>query len=128
MSGWLCKLSRAGMLLLLVVSICLGGYSSLLSHRLELARKQMSEQEKTMAQQSGLISTLQEQDRKNRALAAEQLRREQQLRQRGERYQRELREALKNDKCGNSLMPRAVINLLQQNAATGTTTGRAVTP
>jgi predicted Holliday junction resolvase-like endonuclease len=99
MSGWLVKLSGAGMFLLLVVSICLGGYSSLLSHRLELARKQVGEQEKTLAQQSGLISTLQEQDRQNRVLAAEQQRREQQLRQQGETYQRKLRDALKSDKC-----------------------------
>lgn len=92
------------------------------------ADEQVKQQEKTLAQQSGLISTLQKQDRKNRALAAEQLRREQQLRQRGERYQRGLREALKNDKCGNSLMPRVVIDLLQQNSATGTAPGSAVTP
>jgi len=127
MSGWLVKLSGAGMFLLLVVSICLGGYSSLLSHRLELARKQVGEQEKTLAQQSGLISTLQEQDRQNRVLAAEQQRREQQLRQQGETYQRKLRDALKSDKCGNSPMPAAVIDLLQQNTGT-VATGSAVTP
>lgn len=92
------------------------------------AGDQVKQQERTLAQQSGLISTLQEQDRKNRALAAEQQQREQQLRQQGERYQRALREALKNDKCGNSPMPAAVIDLLQQNAATGTTTGSTVTP
>ncbi len=84
-------------------------------------------QEKTLAQQSGLISTLQAQDRKNRALAAEQQQREQQLRQQGERYQRALREALKNDKCGNSPMPAAVVELLQQNAA-GTAASRPVAP
>lgn len=92
------------------------------------ADDQVKQQENTLAQQSGLISTLQEQDRKNRALAAEQQQREQQLRQQGERYQRALREALKNDKCGNSPMPAAVIDLLQQNAATGTATGGAFTP
>jgi uncharacterized protein HemX len=128
MSGWLAKLAGGGMLLLLVVSICLGVYSSLLSHRLELSRKQMDEQEKTLAQQSGLIATMQEQDARNRAMIAEQQRREQQLRQQGETYQRKLRDALKSDKCGNSPMPAAVIGLLQQNAATGTATGRAVTP
>ncbi len=91
------------------------------------AGEHVKQQEKTLTQQSGLISTLQEQDRKNRALAAEQLRREQQLRQRGERYQRALREALKNDKCGNSPMPAAVVELLQQNAA-GTSANRPVAP
>ncbi|HEJ7889824.1 TPA: DUF2570 family protein [Serratia liquefaciens] len=128
MSGWLGKLSRAGMLLLLVISICLGSYSSLLSHRLELTRQQNAEQQKMLDQQAGLISTLQTQDIQNRALMAAQQQQEQQLRQQGETYQRKLRDALKSDKCGNSPMPAAVIDLLQQNAATGTATGGAFAP
>ncbi|AYO37426.1 DUF2570 family protein [Serratia sp. P2ACOL2] len=127
MSGRISKLAGGGMLLLLVVSICLGGYSSLLSHRLELSRQQMAEQEKTLAQQSGLIATMQVQDARNRTLMAEQQKKNQQLRQQGETYQRKLRDALKSDKCGNSPMPAAVIDLLQQNAGT-TATGSAVTP
>lgn len=128
MSGWLSKLAGGGLLLFLVVSICLGGYSVLLSHRLELARQQNAGQQKTLAQQSGLIATMQEQDARNRMLVAEQQKKNQQLRQQGETYQRKLRDALKSDKCGNSPMPAAVIDLLQQNAATGTATSRAVTP
>lgn len=89
--------------------------------------EQVKQQEKTLAQQSGLIATMQEQDARNRTLMAEQQKNNQQLRQQGERYQRALREALKNDKCGNSPMPAAVIDLLQQNAGT-VATGRAVTP
>lgn len=127
MSTWISKLAGGGILLLLVASICLGGYSSLLSHRLDLARQQVAEQQKTLAQQSGLISTLQAQDRKNRALAAEQQQREQLLRQREETYQRKLRDALKGSKCGNSPMPPAVVKLLQQNA-TDTPASRPVTP
>ncbi|CAI0908483.1 hypothetical protein [Serratia quinivorans] len=92
------------------------------------AGEQVKQQEKTLTQQSGLIATMQEQDARNRTLMAEQQKNNQQLRQQGERYQRALREALKNDKCGNSPMPAAVIDLLQQNAATGTATGGAVTP
>nr|WP_308414053.1 hypothetical protein [Serratia nevei]MDQ7766941.1 hypothetical protein [Serratia nevei] len=91
------------------------------------AGEQVNQQEKTLAQQSGLISTLQAQDRKNRALAAEQQQREQLLRQREETYQRKLRDALKGSKCGNSPMPAAVVELLQQNAA-GTPASRPVTP
>ncbi|WP_448195582.1 hypothetical protein [Serratia marcescens] len=91
------------------------------------AGEQVKQQEKTLAQQSGLISTLQAQDRKNRALAAEQQQREQLLRQREETYQRKLRDALKGSKCGNSPMPAAVIELLQQNVA-GTPASRPVTP
>ncbi|CAI0829749.1 Protein of uncharacterised function (DUF2570) [Serratia proteamaculans] len=127
MSGWISKLTGGGLLLLLLVSICLGGYSSLLSYRLELARQQVTEQKKTLTQQSGLIATMQEQDARNRTLMAEQQKNNQQLRQQGERYQRALREALKNDKCGNSPMPAAVIDLLQQNAGTATT-NHPVTP
>lgn len=92
------------------------------------AGERVKEQKKTLAQQSGLIATMQEQDARNRMLMAEQQKNNQQLRQQGERYQRALREALKNDKCGNSPMPTAVIDLLQQNSAIGTATGRAVTP
>lgn len=91
------------------------------------AGEQVKQQEKTLAQQSGLISTLQAQDRKNRALAAEQQQREQQLRQREETYQRKLRDALKGSKCGNSPMPAAVVELLQQNAAS-TAANRPVAP
>ncbi|HGM5053260.1 TPA: hypothetical protein ACKP2K_000710 [Serratia marcescens] len=91
------------------------------------AGEQVKQQEKTLTQQSGLISTLQAQDRKNRALAAEQQQREQLLRQREETYQRKLRDALKGSKCGNSPMPAAVVELLQQNAA-GTSANRPVAP
>ncbi|HGE8501473.1 hypothetical protein ACYZFV_01515 [Serratia ureilytica] len=87
----------------------------------------VKQQEKTLAQQSGLISILQAQDRKNRALAAEQQQREQLLRQREETYQRKLRDALKGSKCGNSPMPAAVVELLQQNAV-GTAAYRPAAP
>ncbi|EPA9111023.1 MAG: hypothetical protein E7G96_02605 [Serratia liquefaciens] len=113
--------------LLLVVLIIVGRLAFYFHGNAVKAGEKVKQQETTLAQQSGLISTLQEQDRKNRALAAEQQQREQQLRQQGERYQRALREALKNDKCGNSPMPTAVIELLQQNA-TGTPANRPVTP
>ncbi|WP_413504209.1 hypothetical protein [Serratia grimesii] len=119
---------RTMIIALLLVALIVAGRLAFYFHGSAVkAGEQVMQQEKTLAQQSGLISTLQEQDRKNRALAAEQQQREQQLRQKGERYQRALREALKNDKCGNSPMPSAVIDLLQQNA-TGTATGVAATP
>ncbi|WP_075686217.1 DUF2570 domain-containing protein [Serratia marcescens] len=81
------------------------------------AGEQVKQQEKTLAQQSGLISALQTQERKNRALATEQHRREQQLRQQNESYQRKYREAIKNDACAAQPMPAATIELLQQSTA-----------
>ncbi|HGM5387462.1 TPA: hypothetical protein ACKP07_000291 [Serratia marcescens] len=91
------------------------------------AGEQVKQQEKTLAQQAGLITTLRADDARNRAMMAEQQRREQQLRQQGETYQRKFRDALKGSKCGNSPMPAAVVELLQQNAA-GTPANRPVTP
>ncbi|HFF9487763.1 hypothetical protein [Serratia marcescens] len=114
----------AGLLIIVIVLAWLAFYFH--SNAVK-AGEQVKQQEKTLAQQSGLISTLQAQDRKNRALAAEQQQREQQLRQRGETYQRKLRDALKGSKCGNSPMPAAVVELLQQNAAS-TAANRPVTP
>lgn len=113
--------------LLLVALIVAGRLAFYFHSNAVRAGEQVKQREKTLAQQSGLISTLQAQDRKNRALTAEQQQREQLLRQREETYQRKLRDALKGSKCGNSPMPAAVVELLQQNAA-GTAASRSVAP
>ncbi|HBB9121103.1 DUF2570 family protein [Serratia marcescens] len=125
MKGWMNKITGSSLVLLLLVAICLGGYSSLLSRRLELARQQTAEQQKTLAQQAGLIATLQTQDAQNRALMASQQQREQQLRQQHDTAQRKYREAIKNDPCAGQPLPAAVLELLRP--ATGTTPG-AVNP
>ncbi|WP_060425676.1 DUF2570 family protein [Serratia marcescens] len=113
--------------LLLVALIVVGRLAFYFHSSTVKAGEQVKQQKETLAQQSGLISTLQAQDRKNRAFAAEQQQREQLLRQREETYQRKLRDALKGSKCGNSPMPAAVVELLQQNAA-GTAGNRPVAP
>lgn len=113
--------------LLLVALIVAGRLAFYFHSNAVRAGEQVKQQEKTLAQQSGLISALQAQDRKNRALAAEQQQREQLLRQREETYQRKLRDALKGSKCGNNPMPAAVVELLQQNAV-GTAANRPVAP
>ncbi|MGP0844412.1 hypothetical protein [Serratia sp. CY83965] len=128
MSSWLQKLMQGGLVLLLLAAICLGSYSALLSHRLELTRQQVVEQQKTLAQQSGLISTLQEQERKNRALEAAQQQREQQLRQQAEIYQRKFQDAIKNDECARGRAPDAVLGLLHGTDATATGPHHPVTP
>lgn len=128
MNGWISKLTSGGLLLLLVVSICLGGYSSLLSHRLELARQQVAEQQKTLAQQAGLIATLQTQDAQNRVLMAAQQQQEQQLRQQADIYQRKYRDAIKNDECARRTAPGAVLDLMQQSNGTTPSADLPVTP
>ncbi|RII72266.1 DUF2570 domain-containing protein, partial [Serratia odorifera] len=92
------------------------------------ARQQSAEQQKTLAQQAGLIITLRADDARNRAMMAEQQRREQQLRQQGETYQRKLRDALKNDECANRAMPNAALKLLRPDTKSSPATGGAVTP
>ncbi|HFF9780680.1 hypothetical protein [Serratia marcescens] len=125
MNGWMSKIAGGNLALLLLVAICLGGYSSLLSHRLQLARQQAAEQQKALAQQAGLIATLQTQDAQNRALMAVQQQREQQLRQQHDTAQRKYSEAIKNDPCAGQPLPAAVLELLRP--ANSTTPG-AVNP
>ncbi|HFF9479191.1 TPA: hypothetical protein ACGFA2_001910 [Serratia marcescens] len=125
MNGWMSKIAGGSLVLLLMVAIFLGGYSSLLSHRLELALQQVAEQKKTLAQQTGLITTLRADDARNRAMMAEQQRREQQLRQQHDNAQRKYREAIKNDPCAGQPLPAAVLELLRPS--TGTAPG-AVNP
>ncbi|EPJ9037301.1 hypothetical protein LM859_000217 [Serratia marcescens] len=122
MNVWMSKIAGGSLALLLLVAICLGGYSSLLSNRLQLARQQAAEQQKALTQQAGLIATLQTQDAQNRALMAAQQQREQQLRQQGENYQRKYREAIQNDECSRRAAPPAVLGLLR---GTDTTTAGA---
>ena len=128
MSGWLTKLAGSGLLIMLVVSICLGGYSSLLSHRLELTRQQNTDQQKMLDQQAGLIATLYTQDAQNRALMAAQQQQEQQLRQQADIYQRKYRDAIKNDECASRIAPGAVLDLMHQPDGTATSADHPVTP
>ncbi|WP_262211089.1 hypothetical protein, partial [Serratia proteamaculans] len=88
MNSCLATVKNGGLVALLLTAICLGAYSSLLSHRLDLARQQSAEQQKTLALQAGLIAILQTQDAQNRALMAAQQQQEQQLRQQADIYQR----------------------------------------
>lgn len=92
------------------------------------ARQQVAEQQKTLAQQAGLIATMQEQDARNRKMMAEQQRREQQLRQQGENYQRKYQDAIKNDECARSTAPGAVLGLLRGTDTAAAGAARAVSP
>lgn len=120
MSNWLHRLTQGGLLLLLVVAFWLAGYSSLLAQRLEAAQQQLRQQQSSLAQQAGLIATLQTQDAQNRVLMSVQLQQQQKLRQQYVDYQRKYRDAIKNDACAAQPMPDAVLELLQPTAPTGT--------
>lgn len=114
---------------LLLVALTVAGRLAFYFHGNAVkAGKQIKQQEKTLAQQSGLISTLQAQDQKNRALEAAQQHREQQLRQQAESYQRKYREAIKTDECAGRRAPDAVLNLMHGTDTPATGSPRSVTP
>ncbi|HFD7740947.1 TPA: hypothetical protein ACF54C_004781 [Serratia marcescens] len=92
------------------------------------AGEQVKQQEKTLAQQAGLITTLRADDARNRAMMAEQQRREQQLRQQGENYQRKYREAIQNDECARRTAPGAVLGLLRGTDTAAAGADRASSP
>ena len=81
--------------LLLVALIVAGRLAFYFHGNAVKAGEQVKQQEKTLAQQTGLITTLRADDARNRAMMAEQQRREQQLRQQGENYQRKYQDAIK---------------------------------
>ncbi|WP_454889397.1 hypothetical protein [Serratia quinivorans] len=122
------RLSAASVGVLLVIFISLAWLAFHFHGNAVKAGDQVKQQKEALAQQSGLISTLQVQDRKNRALEAAQQQREQQLRQQAEIYQRKYREAIQNDECASSSAPGAVLDLMRQPSATTTSADHPVTP
>ncbi len=74
--------------LLLVALIVAGRLAFYFHSNAVRAGEQVKQQEKTLAQQAGLITTLRADDARNRAMMAEQQRREQQLRQQDEGLRR----------------------------------------
>lgn len=114
--------------LLLVALIVAGRLAFYFHGNAVKAGEQVKQQEKMLAQQAGLIATMQEQDARNRKLMAEQQQREQQLRQRGEIYQRKYEDAIKNDECARRAAPVAVLDLLRGTDTTAASADRPVTP
>ncbi|MEL5614366.1 hypothetical protein [Serratia marcescens] len=115
-------------LVFLLISIALAQLAFYFHGNAVKAGEQVKQQEKTLAQQTGLITTLRADDARNRAMMAEQQRREQQLRQRGEIYQRKYQDAIKNDECARRTAPGAVLGLLRGTDTTAAGAARAVSP
>ncbi|MEX3003549.1 hypothetical protein [Serratia fonticola] len=111
--NWLTSLRIAVLLGVVVYSGFLAINGKMLSTRLESAKQQLREQQRSLAQQAGLIATLQTQDAQNRVLMAEQQRQEQLIRQQATDNERKYREAIEDDECAKRDMPGAVIDILQ---------------
>lgn len=119
-SGLFPRLAQGGFIALLLAAVALGGYCTLLSHRLALSQQQLAVQKERVTQQAGVIATLQTQERQNRELMAAQQRQEQQLRQQRDNDQRKYREAIKNDVCAEQSLPGTVFELLRPAFAAST--------
>lgn len=114
--------------LLLVALIVVGRLAFYFHGNAVEAGEQVKQQNKTLAQQSGLIATMQAQDARNRTLVAEQQKKNQQLRQQGEIYQRKYQDAIKNNKCAAERMPDAVLELLRGTGTNASSANRSVAP
>lgn len=120
---------RTMAIVLLLVALIVAGRLAFYFHSNAVrAGEQVKQQEKTLAQQAGLITTLRADDARNRAMMAEQQRREQQLRQQGENYQRKYQDAIKNDECARHTAPGAVLDLLRGTDTAATGAARSVSP
>ncbi|WP_418346965.1 hypothetical protein [Serratia fonticola] len=117
---WLSMLKNSALFGLLVAAVVLAACTSVLTKRLEAAQLQNRQQLKDLAQQAGLIATLQTQDAQNRVLMATQLQQEQQLRQQARTNERKYRDAIKDDECAARDMPGAVIELLRPDTKSST--------
>ena len=122
------KVMGTVLLVLLLISIGLAQLAFYFHSNAVKAGEQVKQQEKTLAQQAGLITTLRADDARNRAMMAEQQRREQQLRQQGENYQRKYQDAIKNDECARRTAPGAVLGLLRGTDTAAAGAARAVSP
>lgn len=114
--------------LLLVALIVAGRLAFYFHSNAVRAGEQVKQQEKTLAQQQSLITALRENATRNNSLMAEQQRREQQLRQQGENYQRKYQDAIKNDECARRTAPGAVLGLLRGTDTTAAGAARAASP
>lgn len=122
------KVMGTVLLVLLLISIGLAQLAFYFHSNAVRAGEQVIQQEKMLAQQAGLITILRADDARNRAMMAEQQRREQQLRQQGENYQRKYREAIQNDECARRTAPGAVLGLLRGTDTAAAGADRAASP
>lgn len=117
--------------LIIVFAGCLAGGLWSADHyhsKYQQEQQKVVEQKKTLAQQATAITALQTQNAQNRVLMAEQQRREQQLRQQGEIYQRKYQDAIKNNECARRVAPDIVLELLRGTGASIAGADRPVAP
>ncbi|MEX2990342.1 DUF2570 family protein [Serratia fonticola] len=114
MTAWMQVLREKGLLLLLVVSICLGWYASLLSDDLGAAQKDNETLADTVKDRDGTITALKDAASADRRATEEQLKIEQQKRAKADAENKTLRKALESSDCDRQRLPDDALRILRR--------------
>ncbi|CAI2037462.1 Protein of uncharacterised function (DUF2570) [Serratia fonticola] len=106
--------TRYGLIVVLLVAICLGWYSSVLSGRLDKAQEANATLVKAVEDRDGTIKALNDAASAVTRATEEQLRIEQQKRAKADAENRTLREALEHSDCSNQRLPDSAIDILRR--------------
>ncbi|CAI1003709.1 DUF2570 family protein [Serratia fonticola] len=107
------QLIRYSLISVLLVAICLGWYSSVLSDRLNKADKANEKLVDAVKDRDGTIKALKDAAGADRHATEEQLKIEQQLRTKADAENRTLRKALEHSDCSNQRLPDSAIDILR---------------
>ncbi|NBJ36905.1 hypothetical protein GE191_24950 [Serratia fonticola] len=108
------NLSQYGLIGALLVAILLGWYSSVLTDRLDKADKANEKLVEAVGERDGTIKALNDAAGADRRATEEQLKIEQQKREKADVENRTLRKALEHSDAGNQLLPDDVRRILRR--------------
>lgn len=105
---------KNGLVVLLVVTICLGWYAYSLSDDLDQAQKDITALTDAVNDRDGTITALKDAAGADRRATEEQLKLEQQKRAKADAENRTLREALEHSGCNNQRLPDDALRILRR--------------
>lgn len=105
-------LNKYGFIGALLVAICLGWYSTVLTDRLEKADKANEKLVEAVGDRDDTIKALNDASGADRRATEEQLKIEQQKREKADAENRTLRKALEHSDCSNQRLPDSALDIL----------------
>ncbi len=110
------NLSRYGLIGVLLVVILLGWYSSVLTDKLDKADKANEKLVEAVGDRDGTIKALNDAAGADRRATEEQLKIEQQKKEKADAENGKLRKALEDSDCSNQRLPSDAIDILRRKA------------
>ncbi|HHQ6722166.1 TPA: DUF2570 family protein [Serratia fonticola] len=107
-------LNKYGLIGALLVAICLGWYSTVLTDRLDKADKANEKLVEAVGDRDDTIKALNDASGADRRATEEQLKIEQQKREKADAENRTLRKALESSDCSNQRLPDSAIDILRR--------------